>query len=227
MRPEIDRAIIVEGLEELDVTDRRRRAEAGGNCWYCGARHGCSKCGVNKRAPTPTDPISPRRQDKKPRSRTQGNPRKKTKADGSRGMFRNPSFLKPPSLPTGFSQPAFPQPTQGPSAAEYLPTPNPTQGDFPTFQNDGRTSLPAISGDALESWPTGPYTDYAAFWENYNALQAQQIYNAFQAQQPAAMGKNQIKQDIKPSVAGDGQAPGPDIFMDPGGTGHNNQASPS
>lgn len=32
MRPEIDRAVIVDGLEELGVVDRRQRAEAGGNC---------------------------------------------------------------------------------------------------------------------------------------------------------------------------------------------------
>lgn len=46
LRPEIDRAMIVHGLDEVGVTGRRRIAEESGKCWYCGATANCEHCGV-------------------------------------------------------------------------------------------------------------------------------------------------------------------------------------
>jgi hypothetical protein len=45
LRPEIDSAMIVHGLDEVGVSGRRRMAEEGGKCWYCGAAAGCQYCG--------------------------------------------------------------------------------------------------------------------------------------------------------------------------------------
>jgi hypothetical protein len=45
LRPEIDSAMIVQGLDEVSVTGRRRMVEEDGKCWYCGATSGCQHCG--------------------------------------------------------------------------------------------------------------------------------------------------------------------------------------
>lgn len=48
LRPEIDSAMIVHGLDEVGVSGRRRIAEEGGTCWYCGAMAGCQYCAPTK-----------------------------------------------------------------------------------------------------------------------------------------------------------------------------------
>ena len=48
LRPEIDSAMIVHGLDEFGVSGRRRMAEEGGTCWYCGAKTGCQYCALIK-----------------------------------------------------------------------------------------------------------------------------------------------------------------------------------
>lgn len=45
MRPKIDRASLVLGLEEIGVTGRRRKTERDGECWFCAAKGGCKSCG--------------------------------------------------------------------------------------------------------------------------------------------------------------------------------------
>lgn len=50
MRPTIDRAELVEGLEETTPLERRRRVEASGICWFCMGEptsHGCDMCEVH------------------------------------------------------------------------------------------------------------------------------------------------------------------------------------
>jgi hypothetical protein len=44
LRPEIDSAMIVHGLDEVGVSGRRKIAEESGACWYCGAKAGCQYC---------------------------------------------------------------------------------------------------------------------------------------------------------------------------------------
>jgi hypothetical protein len=51
MRPGIDRAHVVQGLEELSVGGRRKRVEEGGHCWFCNARGGCAACGADEIIP--------------------------------------------------------------------------------------------------------------------------------------------------------------------------------
>jgi hypothetical protein len=46
MKPAIDKATIVDGLEELNATERKVKIEEAGSCWYCGARNGCESCGA-------------------------------------------------------------------------------------------------------------------------------------------------------------------------------------
>ncbi|KAG4443152.1 hypothetical protein IFR05_001384 [Cadophora sp. M221] len=48
LRPRIDKATLVLGLDELGVTGRRRREEKNGNCWFCGATAGCNTCGAKE-----------------------------------------------------------------------------------------------------------------------------------------------------------------------------------
>lgn len=52
LRPGIDNADVVVGLEELNADDRRKIAERGGHCWFCGSRNGCGTCGTNTKAKT-------------------------------------------------------------------------------------------------------------------------------------------------------------------------------
>ena len=48
LRPVLDRAFIVEGLEEWNMDERRNRVEKAGLCWHCGADRGCETCGSGK-----------------------------------------------------------------------------------------------------------------------------------------------------------------------------------
>ncbi len=50
MRPAIDKALIVEGLEEYDVEGRKHNVEKQGNCWCCNAKIGCTSCGSTKKS---------------------------------------------------------------------------------------------------------------------------------------------------------------------------------
>jgi hypothetical protein len=44
-RPSIDRAVVVEGLENANSEGRRKKVEQNGNCWHCGAsRDGVRDC---------------------------------------------------------------------------------------------------------------------------------------------------------------------------------------
>ncbi|CZR57413.1 uncharacterized protein PAC_07302 [Phialocephala subalpina] len=51
LRPGIDKAYIVLGLEELGITGRRRQVEEDGHCWFCNARGGCKECGAHEIKP--------------------------------------------------------------------------------------------------------------------------------------------------------------------------------
>lgn len=51
LRPRIDKATLVLGLDELGLTGRRRREEQNGNCWFCGATAGCKTCGAKEIEP--------------------------------------------------------------------------------------------------------------------------------------------------------------------------------
>lgn len=48
MRTVLDRAFIVEGLEEWSMDERRKRQEQAGLCWHCGADRGCGTCGSER-----------------------------------------------------------------------------------------------------------------------------------------------------------------------------------
>jgi hypothetical protein len=37
-----------QGLDELEMEDRKRIVEAAGDCWYCGSKAGCPTCGSRK-----------------------------------------------------------------------------------------------------------------------------------------------------------------------------------
>jgi hypothetical protein len=208
MRPEIDRAAIVEGLEELDVVERRRRAEAGGNCWYCGARHGCSKCGI-KKSDTATEASSPSLQRKKRRSEDRKGPTKKSKV-------RSP--LRSQLLFNGFPQLALHQPGPIPTQYHCLPTPHPVLEGFPTYQINSHQGLPAMSdGSRASAWQTSlPYTDYTAFWQNFHSTQGHKSEGIRRIQQT---------QDADPNLEGDPPLPRTHIVLDPGGLGGHDQAS--
>ena len=210
MRPEIDKAIIVEGLEELDVADRRRRAEAGGNCWYCGARHGCSTCGT-KKSDTAIEAPSPDLQRRKRRSEEPEGLKKKLKVSG--GM-RSPSRSWP--LLNNIPQLAFRRPGSIFTEPQYLPTPNPAQDGFPTFHINTHHGDPAMPNNRATAWPTVPsYNGYPAYWQNFNSAQG---YKS------AAVGSGRQIQDIDSKPKSDPHPPSIDIALDLGGCRGQDQA---
>lgn len=170
LRPEIDKAVIVEGLEELDVSERKQRAESDEKCWYCGAKQGCSKCGTKKNEPT-SDDSSPIPLSKKRQVGDVRRPRKKSKGDGGLGSSSN---FKTLPLVGGFTQPAFNIPGQISRASQFLPPRKPRGIPF-GFQNQNISPLTAISEGAAGIWQNGnPPTEststagYTAFWETSN-----------------------------------------------------------
>ncbi|KUJ10611.1 uncharacterized protein LY89DRAFT_674742 [Mollisia scopiformis] len=63
MRPGIDKAYIVLGLEELGIVGRRRAVEEGGHCWFCNARGGCGECGAQEIKPEEEQSNRPHREE--------------------------------------------------------------------------------------------------------------------------------------------------------------------
>ena len=209
MRPEIDRAVIVDGLEELDVVDRRQRAEAGGNCWYCGSRHGCSKYGTNK-SDTATEVPSPDLQRRKRGSEDPEGPKKKRKVSS-----RMRSLFGSQSLPNSLPQLAFRRSGPTPQELQCLPTPNIAHEGFPAFHTDNHDCLLVMSDGGISSWPTVPsYNAYTAFWQNLNSTHGYKT---------ATVGEGRQIQDINPEPSNDLHPPSADI--DPGGCSRQDQAS--
>lgn len=52
LRPGIDNADVVVGLDELTANDRRKLTEEGGHCWFCGSRNGCETCAADDKNET-------------------------------------------------------------------------------------------------------------------------------------------------------------------------------
>jgi len=67
LRPGIDSAMIVQGLDEVGASGRRRMAEESGNCWYCGAKAGCQYCGATIKVEAGAGEEKPERSRKKRR----------------------------------------------------------------------------------------------------------------------------------------------------------------
>ena len=212
MRPEIDRAVVVEGLEEFDVSERKQRVEAGGTCWYCNARHGCSKCGTTKLESSPepaTSPIPPR---KKRHFGITPLPRKKPKCERGGGTLVMPSRFKSQPLPRAMSQRAFSQPSQMSAVSPYVPTTSLAQDGFLAYSNLNNSHPPTISESGPSAWQSGPpYTGYTSFWESFNNTQGHGTATVSQGAEVIGSKTN-----------GHYHPPGPGMVMGPGGiTGHN------
>jgi hypothetical protein len=216
MRPEIDRAAVVEGLEELDVAERRQRSEAGGNCWFCGAKHGCSSCG-QKNHPAATEVPSPSPQSKRRQIGDTGLPRKRVRVERGGNMVQMRSPFQSQPLFAGYSQPTFRPLGQIPAASPYLSTPNPARGGFPAFPDDTLAQLSSISEGMAGTWQGGyPSTGYTAFWESLNSIQGRSS---------AAIESSQRTEDIRSNTDGDPHPPGAGIVLDPGDASGHNQVS--
>jgi hypothetical protein len=217
LRPEIDKAVIVEGLEELDVSERKQRAEDNGSCWYCGSRQACSNFGTNKSnksEPAP-DGSSPIPLSKKRQVGDARRPRKKSKGDG--GMGR-PSHLR--TLPPigGLSQAAFNVPGQISRAAQFLPQRKPRGTPF-GFQNQNISPLPPISEVSAGMWQhaipstgSAPTAGYTPFWQNFN--------NNTLGPSSAA-GGIQAPQNMNYQMGLDYHSPGTGMELDSGSGGYN------
>jgi hypothetical protein len=57
MRPVLDKAFIVEGLDELPMDERRRKMERAGICWFCGACGDCKSCGTGAGKISEEEPV--------------------------------------------------------------------------------------------------------------------------------------------------------------------------
>ncbi|CAL3971750.1 unnamed protein product [Diplocarpon coronariae] len=75
MRPKIDGASLVLGLEEIGVSGRRMKTERDGECWFCGAQGGCKSCGAKD--------IVELKEDEKPE--ITGFKKKRRKSEGNKG----------------------------------------------------------------------------------------------------------------------------------------------
>jgi hypothetical protein len=216
MRPQIDRAIIVEGLEELDVTGRRMRVERGGNCWYCDATHGCLMCGTKKTDDVASEVISSILGSKRRGPTETGVPRKKSKVEGGGVIFQTPSseahlFFE------GFSEPSLREPRLKMRESQYRQTPN-SMHKSPRLDNETISHVPSISEDTMGSWQAGlSHTGHGAFWESLNNNQRPRS---------TVPGSSQKDQDmaVKPDCSG--HLLQLDLILDPGETGRHGQASP-
>jgi hypothetical protein len=216
MRPQIDRAIIVEGLEELDATGRRMRVERGGNCWYCDATHGCLMCGTKKTDDVASEVISSSLGSKRRGPTETGVPRKKSKIEGGGVIFQTPSseahlFFE------GFSEPSLREPRRKMRESQYRQTPN-SMHKSPRLDNKTISHVPSISEDTMGSWQAGlSHTGHGAFWESLNNNQRPRS---------TVPGSSQKDQDmaVKPDCSG--HLLQLDLILDPGETGRHGQASP-
>jgi hypothetical protein len=48
LRPVLDKAFIVEGLNDVSMEERHRKMEKAGICWFCGACGDCASCGTGE-----------------------------------------------------------------------------------------------------------------------------------------------------------------------------------
>jgi hypothetical protein len=216
MRPEIDRAFIVEGLEELDAAGRRRKVEAGGNCWFCGAMRGCLMCGTKTTDDTPdVMPAGPQTK-KRGLEQTGSHKKKKLKVE-SGGSIEAPSSLQPYSFSAGISQPVLRQPSYNlTSGSQYPEIPSSTQ-NIPLFPHEVSPGLPNIPDGTVGDWQVGnPYPSNAIFWGNFASVQAPSL-DVQNSQWAAGFGSS--LDNIHPPHAG--------IALDPGGAGGAEQASPT
>lgn len=55
-RPVLDKAFIVEGLDEIPMDERRGKMEKAGICWFCGACGDCKSCGTGDRKRSVEEP---------------------------------------------------------------------------------------------------------------------------------------------------------------------------
>jgi hypothetical protein len=99
LRPAIDSARVVIGLEELGIGGRRRVVEEGGHCWFCNAKGGCTECGAKEinleeqpshqhREETPT-----KRRHREARPEKDRATHKRIKAEKSEGTPSTPGFV--------------------------------------------------------------------------------------------------------------------------------------
>jgi len=159
MRPGIDKANLVHGLEELIPSDRRRLAEAGGYCWFCDAKEGCEMCDTGKIADKVAEseamgtPTIAKKRHWDGKSKT-ANKRLKTEAGG--GMNQSPlPMLSAPFLKQQ-SQPYFPQQPYSdyPGDSGYSQA-SPSASNFNAFGHNGNSQ-----GDLLAN-------NFNAFDQNF------------------------------------------------------------
>ncbi|KAF8866065.1 hypothetical protein BDZ45DRAFT_331731 [Acephala macrosclerotiorum] len=125
LRPGIDKAYIVLGLEELGITGRRRQVEEGGHCWFCNARGGCKECGADEMKPEDQQsrgireetPSSSKKRHREPRPEKERAHHKRVKIEKSEAGPSTPrSMISTPRAP--ISNPAYSPPTNPSSYPE-------------------------------------------------------------------------------------------------------------
>ena len=156
MRPAIDKARVVKGLEELDVSGRRRRVEEGGHCWFCNARGGCQTCGADMIVPIKEDQhtgyAAPKRGRKEPEadeaheSNRAGKRVKRENTATPQGRFRAsarptiPAWSSAPNtmyLESQASSPPYPDPGLSGWSATASQAGNFVEGSSPSERNFG------------------------------------------------------------------------------------------
>ncbi|RDL32452.1 uncharacterized protein BP5553_08908 [Venustampulla echinocandica] len=167
MRPAIDSADIVVGLEEIDVQERKKAVEDHGKCWFCSAKRGCEDCGAgpvtagdikdeepaavaaapatatsNKRVRTESSAQAPRKRARKRAMVGHGRYNEQIARTASASMYPDPLLA---SQFHGYSYPA----AQPPGCDIPFPAMETPHGGYSTFQFGGFTH-----GNATAYQPT-------------------------------------------------------------------------
>jgi len=212
LRPGIDKAELVEGLEELNVSERRRIKEEAGECWLCGAKRNCKYCGATTVKAGDGDGEAKRQESVKKRERDTG----RDKAKPLRKRMKVESEEPKPQIPT-FGNP-------GPEDASHWTSmyPDPqlydnSMGGF-TYNNNA-TSLD-VSQNMVSNYDFGAHPSTLGTWETETDGQSagmtglgDQRYNYMSR---AVIAGSQSQQQLKREQTDAAFPPGPDLGIEPG-----------
>jgi hypothetical protein len=205
MRPGVDSAEIVVGLEEPTVQQRRQMAEDDGKCWFCSAQGGCTTCG-SKRIPedvipdeaaAPTASITPLPKRARHESEAKRGRRKKVKVEANEHTPQTPTPLpaSSESSPTSYPQqnidPAFWQPT---GLTHVSPPYNATFSPLSSFTGSpyfGMYDFSSQSVNTAGAYPELPIT-VPGNWQNTFTTINDGLNNSYQAT-PSAQTTPAIK----------------------------------
>jgi hypothetical protein len=189
MRPGIDSAKIVVGLEELEGPGGRKRVKMDGKCWFCGAARGCQLCGSQKSEAGPAGMPT-----QKPGEGRAGRPRKKARIEENANS-QAPSYLEPAPFFEELSQLTFYKASHDTIGASRFPRTSNSMLCPPMFHHEALSYQSNLPDSTIGNRQLGQSVmgmGNAAYWENPGG---------FQANRPAVVGGSEGAQhfDLPPT----------------------------